>query len=202
MNNKKKLLIIIITTLFIITGIIVSLSYRLERNQPADSPVEEGEQKPDNQIKDIELVLYSSDRMVNWQVESGEIKNFSDKGLLRMNGIQVRGLRGDNEGTGSNNSDDVDNILYTIEGNDSLYRTGSGEIIINGPVHIDKNDFLLTAGQLLWQDGEDVIYGQQGVDIKSPHFVLEGEQFSADIALNKLTINGSEGEQALLRLVQ
>lgn len=198
--ENKKLVILIIISIIIITGIAFSLTYQPENSHRISDSGIKNDLKPDNQIKNIKLTLFNSDRSISWQMESDEIKNYREDALLELKPIQISANkeRDQNYDEGEYNKNGK-NIIYTIMAKESIYQTTSGKININGPVRINKDKFALTSGQLTWQDGEDNIYGQEGVSISSPFFIINGEEFIADIALKKLTISGDEDEQVFLK---
>ncbi|MFP4015625.1 MAG: hypothetical protein ACLFUI_01215 [Halanaerobiales bacterium] len=183
--------------------------------------------EPANQFKDAEFVFYNDDGSISWHLRSSIISNYSgdtDRNMLELSPIEVnarasdvgKGNNSDNMNTrdNRNNGDDWNNIdnrnngdtentgsgevLYQLSADNSLYDIYSGEMEINGPVSIVKDQLKMTAGRLNWQEGTDELSATGGIRIESPSFTMTGSKLQTDMALKHIIIKGNEEEQAYL----
>lgn len=198
MDNKLKLLLV--GVVIIIIGVFLSLNLQpdFDNNEIINTEADNINIVPDNQFKEVQFVLYNGDASIAWHLESDIINNYTQNKILELSPIEIDAVRitletGDADINGDNISEQ---LIYQLEGKESIYNINTGVIEINGPINIVKGEIKLNTSKLAWQDGKDLLIATEGVRIQSPYFSLMGEEMRADIALNDLVVMGKDENQA------
>jgi hypothetical protein len=86
--------------------------------------------------------------------------------------------------------------LYSVTASKGIYRSGSGQLELAGPILLKKDKLKLVTGWLKWQQDNNLITGGEGVSFNSPYFRLFGDHFTTKLEIESLTVYGRENEQA------
>ena len=194
----KKLIILLAGVIIIIIGVYLSLNLQPEFDNNVNQDSQGDLVIPENQFKEVQLVFYNSDGSISWHLESSIINNYTGRKILELSPVEIDAVKTllnideDNRGDSSSSSQ----LIYQLEGRDSIYDINTGEIEINGPIKMTKDDIIFSTAKLKWQDGRDFLLGTGGVRIESPYFSIMGEELEADLALNNIVVNGKAEKQA------
>lgn len=206
----KKLLLLSICLLIVVFGIFFSLLHQRDTYQTMEGDYEELDmdvKRPDNFFRDVGLLFFNEEGTISWQLESAEIKGFSQESVLDLIGVEVNVL--ELKETDSINNEnrisysDISNSsnlkkLYDLNASNANYRINEGMLELSGPIIINHDKVQLELGSLILEDGARNIFAEDGVKVKSSDFLIEGKTLEADFALRNITIEGDEDEQAYL----
>lgn len=190
MGAKKYILIIVL--IVIIGGFYFSYTYQSEDWTDPEQPEQAVESdtdidnnaKPDDQFKDIKMMLYNKDSSIYWEIEAVNVERYAEKDIFQVSPVKIKALN------------EQDENLYLIQAEKGSFRQGEGELDLQGPILIKKDDLSVKVGELRFNETADLLAGQGGVNISSPAFRLNGESFEAEAGLESLTVFGGKDEQA------
>ncbi len=193
----------LVGVVIVIIGVFLSLNFQpsfdnneIINTEPDNSNI------VDNQFKEAQFIFYNSDASIAWHLESGIINNYTQKNILELTSIEIdarRTLKVEEVAENSDvNSDIIFNgqFIYQLIANDALYNIKTGQIEINGPINIVKDQIKFYTNKLNWQDGKGTLIATEGISIVAPYFSLRGEEMKADLALNDILITGKDKKQA------
>ncbi len=189
----NKLIFLLVGVVIVIIGVSLSLNFQpgFDNNESIDTESDNSNLVADNQFKEAQFIFYNSDASVAWYLESSIINNYTQKNILELTSIEIDAKRDTLKGNIFNGQ-----LIYQLIANDALYNINTGQIEINGPINIVKDQIKVQTNKLNWQDGKSTLVATEGVSIESPYFSLKGEEMKADLALNDIVIKGKGKNQA------
>jgi len=184
---------LLVGVVIVIIGVSLSLNFQpgFDNNESIDTESDNSNLVADNQFKEAQFIFYNSDASVAWYLESSIINNYTQKNILELTSIEIDAKRDTLKGNIFNGQ-----LIYQLIANDALYNINTGQIEINGPINIVKDQIKVQTNKLNWQDGKSTLVATEGVSIESPYFSLKGEEMKADLALNDIVIKGKGKNQA------
>lgn len=182
-KDKRKIIFAIIIIIIIIIGITFSIYHETTRvSQNRDS--QDKKEEPDGEyLTEIDLVLYNKDKSIKWNLFSKKLKREDDGNIYNMSSPQFKAYEDEEQ-------------IYTGEGNEALYNKNRKEISFSGDINIKKQEFLLKTETITWDQSNDTVRGEKGVNLTSPDIIITAEEFTGPLSLEKLTFYGRENSQA------
>ena len=195
--GKKKIYILILAIIFIlITSFWMILDEQNNRenqrqtvSQKNNSQNTNSENQSSESLKQVETVLYNNKNTVKWLLNSEEVVNFNSENFIDLLNLDIDVF---------DIETNSENQLYTFTAPSGKYFNQKRILKLQGPVQIEKNNYLLTAGNMKWLQKENKVKGNEGVEITTPSLILKGNKFESELKLDSITVSGNENQRAHL----
>ncbi|WP_027339481.1 LPS export ABC transporter periplasmic protein LptC [Halonatronum saccharophilum] len=176
----KKVIIIVMAILVVVTGGYLLLRESSNDESPPTKISDESLQdinKPDAQIKDAFITLYSDDEKTKWELGANTIEHFEDRRSIVLNEIQGRVTEDGDE-------------LISIVADRGTIDSETGFLNLEGAITIRSDDKKLRANSLNWNQARNELTGVGDVLIEQEGIRATGDRFVSEVDLQRLRILG------------
>lgn len=186
LKDKKKITFAIVVIIIFIIGISFSIYDEIKNS---NSKGKQNDTPEDNEqgeyLKKIDLSLFNNDKTIKWNLNSERLTQKDEGNYYIMDLLEFKAY-------------EDDTLIYSGDGNKAEYDNIEKIISLSGNISINKNNLLLKTNTMVWEQENDIIRGENKVELSSSEFVIEAESFSAPLTLKKITFFGSEDKQVKL----
>lgn len=192
--SRKNFLISGLIFIFIII-LLISFWLILSERENMTGTDENQNQKQEEQnnthfLKKVETVLYNQENTVKWDLDSKEIINLNNKNKINFEELEV-------DAFSIKDKTDEDK-LYTFTTPFATYFNRENRFNLEGPVFINKGDYNLEAGNMIWYQNQDQVKGSRGIRIESEKIIMTGDKFESSLELENIKISGKKDQRAHL----
>lgn len=188
---KNRLYLITLIIIIVVTAGIwfsfTSIHQEEEEKNSEEQVNQEKERGQQARFQDAEFTVYNNDKTIRWELDTSKLLHREKENLMQMMPVNARAF-----------SDDDNKQIYSLKGTEGFYRGAEGRFKIEGPVNLEKDEYVLKAGKLIWYQERDMITGSDNLEISTSEIILTGDKFEADTALTTFTVYGNSRQAKLI----
>ena len=183
---KKKLIFILIAIILCAIIIPLFLIFGGKQDKSILENEKTGNGTPQAQFEEVNFTLYNDKKTARWELTARKLVHEEKNDYIKLNPVEISVY--DNE---------TDKVLYRFRSEKANYNGSKEELKISGPVVVKFANFQLKAGNLSWQQKEDLIKAYSGVEIKTlDGEIISGEKLHTNSCFSTISIYGSNEKQA------
>lgn len=181
-KDKRKIIFGVIVILIIIGGVSFSIYHEIGREDEVDQNNNNNEDQEEEYLTNIDLELYNNEKSIKWNLDSKKLLREDDGNIYNMDLPNFVAYENDQ-------------LIYTGQGESASYNNREEIISLSGDIEIDKDNLFLETEWITWNQKDDIISGERGVQLTSPELIITSESFTAPVSLNKIEFKGSENKR-------